>query len=355
MRLADKYGVEVEQVGINHPTEYPRVETEVMRRPSLGVYRSWVPSMDEGWTRWVLEQFAFSYTTITDADVRGGKLKDRFDVIILPDQRIAQMIEGNRADSYPEEYCGGMTDAGVANLKRFVEDGGVLICLDSASELAIKKLGLPVKNVLEGLRRDQFYAPGSILSARVDKQNPIGYGMPSEADLYFVSGTSRAPEPDVRRAPETRSSQESVSDSEARQSETRQGGSGGRDSLSESRAVAGTELRPESRQRGADGRGSGSGTRANRRDDSSTLVNAQAFEITDPQRVRSVARYIDGNPLRSGWLLGPSYVAGKSALVDVSMGKGRVVLFGFRVQHRAQTWGTFKLLFNAILLGGSLR
>jgi hypothetical protein len=64
-----------------------------------------------------------------------------------------------------------------------------------------------------------------------------------------------------------------------------------------------------------------------------------------------VARYIDGNPLRSGWLLGPQYIAGKSALVEASLGKGRVVLFGFRPQHRAQTWGTFKLVFNAILLG----
>jgi hypothetical protein len=97
---------------------------------------------------------------------------------------------------------------------------------------------------------------------------------------------------------------------------------------------------------------SNEGAPVSRRDES-TLVSACAFEITDPSRARSVARWIDGNPLRSGWLLGPQYIAGKSALVDVSMGKGRVVLFGFRTQHRAQTCGTFKFLFNAILLGGA--
>ena len=268
--------------------------------------------MDEGWTRWVLEQFAFDYKNIHDADVRAGNLKDKFDVIILPDQSMQQIIAGNRAGSYPEEYTGGIGDEGVAALKSFVEAGGVLICLDSASELALKKFDLPVKNVLEGIKRDQFYAPGSIFRAVVDTQHPIAYGMPSEADLYFVSGARRArvPEPDPAPAPET----PPRADGQPR---------------AESNAAS---QRPS---------------------DASILVSAFAFEITDPQRARSVARYVDNNPLRSGWLLGPQFIAGKSALVDASLGKGRVVLFGFRTQHRAQTWGTFKFLFNSILLGGS--
>jgi hypothetical protein len=284
-------------------------------QPRVALYRSWMGSMDEGWTRWVLEQFGFDYKNIYDADVRAGNLKTNFDCIILPDQSMQQIVAGNRADSYPQEYTGGITEAGVANLRNFVEAGGVLVCLNSSSELAIKQFDLPVKNVLDGLKRDQFYAPGSIFRASVDGSQPVAYGMPAEADLYFVSSSrgeesSAAPDPDsaLRGEPQSRTppgSSDSMANRQSAQPDTR-----------------------------------------------STLVRAFAFEITDPARARSVARYTEGNPLRSGWLLGPQYVAGKSALVDVSLGKGRVVLFGFRTQHRAQTWGTFKFLFNSIMLGG---
>ncbi|HKS40172.1 MAG TPA: M14 family metallopeptidase [Blastocatellia bacterium] len=285
--------------------------SEKMTQPRLALYRSWLSSMDEGWTRWVLEQFAFDYKNINDADVRAGNLKDKFDVILLPDQSMQQIIAGNRAGSYPEEYTGGIGDEGVAALKSFVEAGGVLICLDSASELALKKFDLPVKNALEGTKRDQFYAPGSIFRAVVDTQHPIAYGMPSEANLYFVSGARRGrPEPDTTPAPE---------------------------------ATPRADGQPRAE----------SNTASQRPSDAGILVSAFAFEITDPQRALSVARYVDNNPLQSGWLLGPQFIAGKSALVDASFGKGRVVLFGFRTQHRAQTWGTFKFLFNSILLGGT--
>jgi glutamine amidotransferase-like uncharacterized protein len=78
------------------------------------------------------------------------------------------------------------------------------------------------------------------------------------------------------------------------------------------------------------------------------FINSAAFEVTDPQRVRVVARYASTDLLRSGWLLGEERLKGKVALAEVSVGRGRVILFGFRPQHRAQTWGTFPLIFNAI-------
>jgi hypothetical protein len=305
---ANALGIPIEPIQL--ASAISRLPVQPLRTPRLGVYKSWSPSMDEGWTRWVLEQFGFDYASISDADVRAGNLTSKLDVLILPDQSVEQITRGNRPGTYPEEYAGGIGDAGVVNLRRFVEAGGSLVCIDSASELALLHFKLPVKNALTGLGRDKFYAPGSIFRVTVDTSQPLAFGMPGEADVYFISATRRG-----REQPSADAS----------------GPQSGRPREQAARDPGPSES-PE------DGPG--------------LMVRAFAFEVEDPTRATTVARYIDGNPLRSGWLLGPDYVAGKAALVDAVMGKGHVVLFGFRPQHRAQTWGTFKFLFNSILFGG---
>ena len=124
--------------------------------------------MDEGWTRWVLEQYEFNPTTIHNADIRAGELRQRFDAIILPDQTPREIVDGFDGDTIRPEYRGGIGEAGVENLKQFVADGGTLITLGAASDLAIDRLPIPVRDIKRGLRRDQHFAPGAILRLQVD-------------------------------------------------------------------------------------------------------------------------------------------------------------------------------------------
>jgi hypothetical protein len=80
------------------------------------------------------------------------------------------------------------------------------------------------------------------------------------------------------------------------------------------------------------------------------FINSSAFETTSNDRVRVIARYASEKLLRSGWLRGEDKLKNKIALAEVPMGKGRIILFGFRPQHRGQTWGTFPFIWNAINL-----
>ena len=79
--------------------------------------------------------------------------------------------------------------------------------------------------------------------------------------------------------------------------------------------------------------------------------SSRAFDVDDPG-VEVVARFVDGDPLLSGWLLGPDYIAGKPAIVEVEIGEGSVVLFGFQPDYRGQTVATWPLLFNALAGSG---
>ena len=89
------------------------------------------------------------------------------------------------------------------------------------------------------------------------------------------------------------------------------------------------------------------------KDTDAYFINSSAFDATEADRVRVIARYAKEDVLRSGWLRGEDRIKDKIALAEVTMGKGRIVLFAFRPQHRGQTWGTLPLIWNAINLAGS--
>ena len=243
----------------------PNVERFSLSNPRIGIYKSFVPSPEEGWTRFVLEEYGFDYKSLANEDVRRGKLAQRFDVVVLPHQRPWQIQRGN--PNAPRGYSDGLGGSGADALVDFVSDGGILVAWDGAARYAVDHLKVPAKNVLDGLSHSDYFVPGSLLTVLLDDNHPIAYGMAPRAAAMVVGGP--------------------------------------------------------------------------------------AFE-TDVGDV--VGRYpLDEDPLLSGWLVGADKIQGRAALVTVPMGRGEAVLMGFRPHFRAQTRGTYKILFNSLFYGPARR
>ncbi|MBS3819725.1 hypothetical protein KGY73_09515 [bacterium] len=240
----------------------PEVQTYALQPVKLGLYKSWTASMDEGWTRWVLEQYEFPYKSIYDEDIRKGNLHQNLDVLILPSMGKERIIQGVSEEDIPPKYAGGIGELGVRNLRQFVEEGGTLITLNSAAELPLKCFYLEVDNCVEEVERKEFFIPGSMLKVLNDTHHPIAYGYKRDGAVFF------------RRSP--------------------------------------------------------------------------VFAVKEGE---SVVRYPLHNPLLSGWINGKEQLYNKSAIVDVPLGKGEVILLGFPAQYRAQSHHTFRYLFNAIFYG----
>jgi hypothetical protein len=249
----------------------------------VALYKPYFSSIDEGWTRFVLDQYGFGVKNIENKEVKSGNLNSKFDVIILPDTTKQIILEGRPTkegyfEGFPPEYSGGIGKEGVSALKDFVEKGGTLIALAHATELLIgEDFNLPVRNTAgggEGARASSasdFNIPGSLLRVYADPNHPVAYGLPSEVSAFVdapIAFQTSSPAPDVQRS-----------------------------------VIA--------------------------------WYPADAKDI-----------------LVSGYAHGAEKLERKAAAVAFTKGKGKIVMFGFRVQHRAQTEGTFQLLFNAIYWGG---
>ncbi len=266
------------------------------------VYKSHVPAIDEGWTRFLLDSKDGRYASIEDQEIRKGNLyRPGLRVIIIPDQPRAQIVNGHRKGTMPDEYTGGLGEQGVKALREFVEAGGTLVCLNRASDFAIEQFKLPVKDVVDGLPRTDFYVPGSILRIELDTSNPIAAGMPKESIAW------------AENSPVFELTERSAGILPANP----QGGLNASEKTAFAlRAHAGRDARAPS-----------------------------AADV----HAKVIAWYPkDKDPLLSGWLLGADRIKGKAALVEITMGKGRIILFGFRPQYRGQSLATYPLFFNAI-------
>ena len=264
-------------------------------------------NIDEGWSRFVLEEFKFAYKSIFDPEIKAGNLRDKYDVLIIPNDSTQTITgeapaaaaavagggrggrgvsgaageglaapaagrgggggggAGGRGGNTPPEYRTGLGAEGVRVIRDFVEKGGTLVTLNGATAFPIDRLGIGVRNVLAGKSTKEFWCPGSTLKVTYDNTNPIAYGMPARGLALYL--------------------------------------------------------------------------------------DSPAFEVTaqDAEGYQTIARYADREILESGWLVGEENLAKKSAVISAKLGEGKVVLIGFPAQHRAQMHGTYKLLFNALV------
>jgi hypothetical protein len=292
------------QTGVDFPALRGPAASGVheMKRQRVAMYQRFGGgNIDEGWTRLVLEQFNFPYTSIFDPEIKAGNLIDKYDVLVIPNDSTSTITGdapaaggrggrggagappaaagrgaagaegggggggGGRGGNTPPEYRTGLGVEGVTAIRDFVQKGGTLVTLNAASAFPVDRLGIGVRNVLEGKNTKEFWCPGSTLKATFDNANPLAYGMPAHGLALYL--------------------------------------------------------------------------------------NSPAFEITaqNAENYETVARYEDRDLLESGWLVGEENLARRAAVVAAKLGQGRVVLIGFPAQHRAQMHGTYKLLFNALV------
>ncbi|MGB7202054.1 MAG: hypothetical protein WBD16_07275 [Pyrinomonadaceae bacterium] len=250
---------------------FAKLRNPLKTNPRVGLYKGFTSSMDEGWTRFVFDTFQIPFKSVSDADVRSGDLN--YDVIVLAADNENTIVNGLSSERFPTEFTGGIGEAGVASLKNFVEGGGKLVCFDDSCEMVIKRFNLPMKNVLAGLRRNEFYNPGSIVRLDVDRSSPLARGMADETAAYFSNSSAF-------------------------------------DILSE--------------------------------------PPAPTAGLSRNSKIDVVAQYALKNALLSGWMLGEKHLNGQSALAEATYGKGKIILFAFRPQHRGQSWATFPFIFNAL-------
>lgn len=251
--------------------DFPRRKVAKAR---IALYQPWIPSAyDEGWLRLIFDRFGFDYTVVHNADFKSREsFNKKFDILIFGSQDTDWIVEGKPKKAPPRdlgqpkihpEYQGGIGKEGVAKVKNFLRNGGVVLFLDRACNFAIEKINLPAINVLKNVKRKDYFAPGSIFRIHLDKSSPLTFGMKNEAAIYMSSPVA---------------------------------------------------------------------------------LTLKSYN----REIKETGMYDNNHLLLSGWVVGEDKLYNKVALAEIPVEKGVAILYAFRVQHRAQTFGTFKLLFNAL-------
>jgi hypothetical protein len=276
-----------------------------LRKPRIGLADHYGGGMPAGWTRLIFRMFEFPYQEELDdvfaPDINAGNLHAQHDVLVFNGESLgptgpaagaagrggatgrgaganASRAPGDdrpAAQPVPDKYLkrqGGISAAGMAALRQFVEDGGTIVAIGSAAASAVQQLKLPLTSHLvkadgTALGAADYYIPGSILRVALDPKAPLAHGAADQLDVYF-------------------------------------------------------DLDPVWRLDQTAGRST----------------------------VKVVGTFPNDHPLRSGWAWGQKYLDQGIDIAEVTVGRGRVFLFGNELLFRSQPHGAFKLFFNALYL-----
>ena len=277
----------IEELGLTAASvsNLPSVAMHDLDLPRLAVYSTWGNTQEVGWVRYALDKFEIPFDLIYKERVKKGDLRSAYDVILVPNQGRggkvlvydieprSKPIAYSKTEKFKNlgvygespDITGGMGISGVAEFEKFINDGGLLVTLGSASFFP-PEFGL-TRNIDAGRTSPQFYAPGPIIEAEIiQPAHPIFYGY----------------------------SQKTV------------------------------PVR---------------------------YANGPLFQVPERDRGSQVLMRFPGTDksVLSGLMKGVAEIRNRAAIVDVPVGRGRVLLFSTNPCYRWQNFGEFNMLFNALL------
>jgi hypothetical protein len=330
------------------------VNTHPLAVPRVALVHNWQNTQNDGWFRIPMDELKIPYTYVADTWLRENQnLREKFDVIILPPMggggtaALSAMLRGlpmrgaprpwKNSDETPnfvspgldstDDIRGGLGYQGLANLERFVREGGLLIAVQSSASLPVAGGMTEMVNVSEART---MQAPGSVVLSTIDdKKSPITYGYEDKLFVYFRQGPVITVGGNFGGGPE-------------------EGGgsarSSGRGTASDPDIIQARPYEPPEKP-----------VKRTPREQElyipEDLPDFVRFAIPPKdQQPRVVLRFAaEKDLLLSGMITGGNEIAEKPAVVDVPHGKGHVVLFANNPMWRGETSGSYFLVFNAIL------
>ncbi len=346
---------------IAYAADKPTVKSHPLTVPRIGYVHSWQRTQDEGWVRLALDRYGIPFTYFADQKLREGHLRDKYDVIVFPSiggsstsqvngipktgadpipYKKSELTPNLGAEDYTDDIRGGMGIEGLAELVRFVREGGTLLTEGSTTTI------LPDYGVLNSVRVEHpttLYAKGSILRGIVaDHKSPIAYGYTvDDLPIYFSGDTILSAGP---------------------------GGAGiGVGGLRNNTSPAGvgeditpyshpTQLSPfvvegDPENPIADAPPAKADTQISEAAAMASLMRQFGMATDEDAAPRVVIRFPDKptDILLSGELAGGDNLTHRALAIDAPLGQGHVVMFALRPYWRWQTQGTYALGFNTLL------